>query len=517
MKRNRGFGAPEDIDILSYVLKLKQYWRSFLLAFVIGICGGYYILLKSLPSPSTQAVLEIGFPEIGSGKYPNGNRFDKNDLISTVIIRKAVDAIPELGKSGRWSLESLSHALVLSPVYPLEIQLAVDALSRSAKLSPSDVVANYEKINSYYPSKFTISFHPAPSMPMTLQKKFLEELIKQYSTFVLESRIPLSLHYFQAGQMTGETDNVAAYGYLAAALEEIDDQIATVAKRTSISAINFGGAENVKQSNRVIGNDDEFMRSSTPSNSLLLQKIKMEMASIEHLIFNEKTVSNLDEFRNKLVSDISLLSAEIDIKKRQAEYKISLARIPNEGAPTRIPGENTQKGNGSSTDNIQNVDKTIMGILLSYNSQYYSLMNETNVIFDDISRMEGKLAKLKEHLKLLDAIGPMQNGTFDARNKALSEHLKLVQGYFAAFIDELAGSTKAAYAGYRPPVANSSVMAVMASISLLHVLMAGCGAVLLVMVVHLAKIVISDAEAQRQAAFPAPQEIGGTPKVNIKK
>lgn len=512
MKRSRGFVVPEEIDILSYIIKLKQYWPSFLLAFVVGLCGGYYYLLKTLPLPSTQAVLEIGFPDVSSGKYPNGRQFDKNDLVSINIVRKAVDAIPELGKNGRWTPESLSGMLSLAGVYPMDIQLAFDALSKS-KLAPQDVVSNYEKINGYFPSKFTISFRPSPLMPIPLQKKFLEELIRQYSAFVLESRIPLSLHYGQKGLVPTETDNVATYGYIASALDEIDDQIAANAKKTSLSALGVlsaGSADTAKQQNRASGNDDEFAQLSQAANSITLQKLKMEMASIEHLIFNEKTVPNVDEYRNKLASDISLLSSEIDIKKRQAEYKINLARIPNENAP---------KATANASDNSpQGADKTIMGILLSYNAQYYSLINETNVIFDDISKMEGRLTKLKERLKLFDAVGPVvPSGTYEARNKALSEHIKLAQSHLVALANELADNTKAAYAGYRPPVANSTVLGVIAGISLSKAILAGCAAVLLMMVFHLLKIIINDAESQRQAAFPAPQEVGGVPKANIKK
>ncbi len=508
MKRNRGFAVPEEIDLFIYIVKLKQYWRSFLLAFVIGICGGYYFLLKTLPLPSTQSVLEIGFPEIGSGKYPNGRRFDKNDLVSINLVRKAADAIPELGQNSRWTAETLFNALTPSEVYPMDIQLAVEALSKP-KLSPQDVVANYEKINNYYPSKFTISFRPSPLMPMPLQKKFMEELTKQYSAFVLESRIPLSLHYGQRGLVPTETDNVATYGYIASALDEIDDQIAASAKKTSLSAVNAINAGNSDNKNRASGNDEEFMRLSQAANSITLQKLKMEMATIEHLIFNEKTVLSVDEYRNKLASDISLLSNDIDIKKRQAEYKINLARIPNESAP---------KPNINSSDNTPQVgDKTIMGILLSYNPQYYSLINETNVIFDDISRMEGRLIKLKERLKLLDTVGPMPNGDYEARNKALGEHIKLAQNHLVALVNELADNTKAAYGAYRPPVANSAVLAVTPSISLLKVVLAGFGAVFLTMVFRLLKIIVNDAEAQRREAFPAPQEIGGTPKVNVKK
>lgn len=512
MKRNRGFVVPEEIDILSYILKLKQYWPSFLLAFVVGICGGYYYLLKTLPLPSTQAVLEIGFPEIGGGKYPNGSRFDKNDLVAIKIVRKAADAIPELGQNGRWSPESLANALSLSAVYPMEIQLALDALSK-AKLPPQDVVANYEKVNSYFPSKFTVSFSPSPLMPIPLQKKFLEELIKQYSAFVLESRIPLSLDYGQKGLVPTETDNVAAYGYITAALDEIDDQIAASAKKTSLSAIGAigtGNSDSTKQQNRASGNDDEFARASQAANSITLQKLKMEMASIEHLIFNEKTVPNPDEYRNKLASDISVLTGAIEIKKKQAEYKISLARIPNESAP---------KAAVNSSDNgPQGADKTIMGMLLSYNAQYYSLINETNVIFDDISKMEGRLTKLKERLKLFDTVGPLPGGAYEARSKALGEHIKSAHNHLVALANELANNTKAAYAGYRPPVANSTVLSVTASISLLKAVWAGCAAVLFMVVFHLLKIIVSEAEAQRRrAAFAAPQEIGGAGQVNIKK
>ncbi|MBI5636687.1 MAG: hypothetical protein HZA03_01820 [Nitrospinae bacterium] len=509
MKRDRGFSAPEEIDILSYLMKLKQYWRSFLLAFVVGVCGGYYYLLKTLPLPSTQAVLEIGFPEINSGKYPNGRRFDKNDLVSNNIVRKAADAIPELGQNGRWSSESLSSALSVSEVYPLDIQLAIAALSKP-KLSPQEVVSNYEKINGYFPSKFTISFQPLPLMPMSLQKKFVEELVRQYSTFVLESCLPLAAQYNPKGVMPTETDNVATYSYITAVLDEIDDQAAASHAKKTSSTVNAGNPESAKQQNRSIGNDEEFALLSQASNSITRQKLKMEMASIEHLIFNEKTVPNVDEYRNKLANDISLLSSTIDIKKKQAEYKMNLARIPNESAP---------KTSANLSDNSpQGVDKTVMGMLLSYNSQYYSLINETNAIFDDISRMEGKLIKLKERLKLLDTVGPVPGGTYEARNKALGEHIKLAQSHLAAFINELADNTKAAYAGHRPPVANSAIFSVMASISLLKAILAGCAAVLFLAVFRLLKIVVSEAEAQRRrAAFPAPQEIGGAGQVNIKK
>lgn len=514
MKRSRGFGVPDDINILSYLIKLRLYWRSFLLAFVVGLCGGYYYLLKNIPLPSSQAVLEIGFPDVSAGKYPNGGRFDKNDLISVNIVRKAVEAIPELKQNPRWSPESLSGMLSLTEVYPMEIQVAFDALSSKNKLAPQDVVANYEKINSYFPSKFAISFRPSPLMPVALQKKFMEELIKQYSAFVLDSRIPLALRYGGKGIVTTETDNVAAYGYLAAALDEIDEQIAANAKKMSLNAIGSNPAvavnSDAKQKNFSSGGDDEFMRLSQAANSTTLQKFKTDMAAIEHLIFNEKTVPNPDEYRNKLLSDISWITTEIEIKKRQAEYKISLARIPNESAP---------KATANASDNSpQGADKTIMGILLSYNAQYYSLINETNVIFDDISRMEGKLIKLKERLKVFDAIGPVIPGaTYEARSKILGEHLKLAQGHLLAYANELADSTKAAYSGYRPPVANSTVVGVVAGISLTNAYLAGLAAVLLLMVFRVLKMMIDDAQAQRQAAFPAPQEIGGVSRTNIKK
>lgn len=498
MKRSRGFVVPEEIDILSYVLKLKQYWSSFLLAFVVGVCGGYYYLLKTLPLPSTQAVLEIGFPDIRGGKYPDGNRFDKNDLVSIDLVRKAVNAIPELGQNGRWSPESLARSLSLSPIYPLDVQLALEALARP-KLASQEVVSNFDKINNHFPSKFSISFNPSPLMPIPLQKKFLEELVKQYSGFVLDSRLPLSRSLSQKGAVLTEADNVAAYDYLAAAVDEFDEQIAINAKNASLA----------KQQSRLSGNDEEFARLSQVGNSVTLQKLKREMASIERLILGEKTVPRLDEYRNKLASDISLLSSEVEIKKKQAEYKIKLARIPSENAP---------KVNTMSADNgSQNADKTIMGILLSYNTQYYALINETNVIYDDISRMEGRLTRLKERLHLLNTGGSAPGGAYEARNQALGEHVKLAQGLFTAVGNELAENIKAAYAGYRPPVANSAVSGISAGISPRKAVFAGCAAVFLTMVFCLLKIIVNDAEAQRQAAMPAPQEIGSAPRVNIKK
>lgn len=442
--------------------------------------------------------MEIGFPDISLGKYPDGNRFDKNDLVSIDIVRKTASAIPELGQNGRWSPESLAGALSLSVVYPMDVQLALENLGKP-KMASQEVVSNYDKINSYYPSKFAISFRPSPLMPMPLQKKFLEEMVKQYSAFVLNSRIPISLHYIQKGVASTEGDHVAVYDYLAAAVDEFDEQIAFT---TSIS-------NNAKQQDRPSRNDDEFMRLAHVGNSVTLQKLKREMASIEHLIFAEKTVPNLDEYRNKLASGISLLSSEVDIKKKQAEYKIKLARIPNEAAP---------KANANSADNSpQNPDKTIMGILLSYNAQYYSLINETNVIYDDISRMEGRLTKMKERLHLLNTGGSAPSGAYEARNKALGEHLKLAQALLMGVGNELADNTKAAYAGYRPPVANSAVLSVTAGISLNKVVLAGGLAMFLMVAFQLLKILVNDVEAQRQAAFPAPQEIGGAPKVGIKK
>lgn len=498
MKRSRGFGVSEEIDILSYALKLKRYWASFLLAFVVGIGGGYYYLLKTLPLPSSQAVLEIGFPDIASGKYPDGNRFDKNDLVSIDLVRKAVDAIPELGQNGRWSPESLARSLSLSPVYPLDVQLALEALAKP-KLASQEVVSNFDKIYSYFPSKFAISFRPSPLMPIPLQKKFLEELVKQYSAFVLDSRLPLARPFSQKGVVLTDVDNVATYDYLSAAVDEFDEQLAINAKKTAVA----------KQQNRLSGNDEEFARLSQVGNSVTLQKLKREMASIEHLVLGEKTVPRLDEYRNKLASDISLLSSEVEIKKKQAEYKIKLARIPNEGSP---------KANVNSTDTSpQNADKTIMGILLSYNAQYYALINETNVIYDDISRMEGRLTRLKERLHQLNTGGTAPSGAYEARNKALGEHVKLAQGLLLAVGNELADNTKAAYAGYRPPVAHSAVLGASASISLLKAVFAGCAAVLFTMVFCLLKIIVDEAEAQRQAALPAPQEIGSAPRVNLKK
>lgn len=504
MRRNRGFAVPSEIDVFAYAVKLKQYWRNYVLVFVVGICGGYYYLLKTLSLPSTQAIVEIGFTEVSSGKYPNGRRFDKNDLISINIVRKAFDAIPELGKNGSWSPESLSSALSLSAVYPLDIQLALDALSKS-KLPPQEVVSNYEKINNYFPSKFTVSFSPSPLMPIATQKKFMEELIKQYSEFVLEARIPVSPRYGQSGLASTEVDNVATYNYIASTIEEIDEKIAAAAKKTSLGVFASSGVKSKQDG----ANDDEFEKLSQVSNSITLQKIKMDMASAEHLIFDEKTVPNIAEYRNKLVSDISLLTNDIEIKKRQAEFKISLARIPNESAPK-----------ASATlrdDSPQNPDKTIMGILLSYNSQYYSLINETNVIFDDISRLEGRMTKMKERLKLLDAPNPVLTGTFEERNEALSEHLKMAKSHLAALANELTDNTKTAYAGYRPPVANSAVIGITASISMLKAVLTGIIAVLVVVVFRLLAIMVNDAEVQQKAAFPAPQEIIGMPKVNTKK
>lgn len=377
MKRQRDkFPWPlfeEEFDVAEYFINLGQHKFRFL-AFIFIAVAASFVFFKYIRTARTesQLVVDIGFSSIKQGRYPDGSIFDKNDIVADSILGAVHKNIPALADGKRWSRDGFNDLFLAEGVYPMDIMLAKKALAAGGG-KPEETMANYEKVRSYIPTQYAVSFQPAPLMPESLKNKVFEELVRQYRAEVLNN-------HFLVTQLKEEIYNenasiTANYEGLNKRVRRLNSLVMQTAGRTAERADFYGNSqERVEAAPRWQG-ADEF--------STVLTDLNADISILDTMMLDEKLVPSVDTYRRQLESEIANINFEIKRIEKQADFRLRLAELTK--GSTKDSQITSQMDTGETAPGETSPRKQeghLLSMLLSYAPKYYSMIDETQAMFD---------------------------------------------------------------------------------------------------------------------------------------
>lgn len=377
MKRQRDkFPWPlfeEEFDVAEYFTKLEQHKFRFLAFIFIAVAASFVFFKYIYTTPTeSQLVVDIGFPSIKRGRYPDGSIFDKNDIVADSVLGAVYKNIPALADGRRWSRDGFNNFFLVEGVYPMDIMLAKQALAAGGGRS-EETIANYEKVRNYIPKQYTISFRPIPLMPEAIKSKVFEELVRQYKTEVLNN-------HFLVTPLKEDTYNenasiTANYEGLNKRVRRLNNLVMQTAGRTGERADFYGNSQERLEAAPRWQGADEF--------SAVLTDLNADISILDTMMLDEKVVPSVDTYRRQLESEIANINFEIKRIEKQADFRLRLAEL-TKGTPkdSQIISHADTAETASGSASAQKQEGHLLNMLLSYAPKYYSMIDETQVMFD---------------------------------------------------------------------------------------------------------------------------------------
>ncbi len=437
--------AEDGIDIFQYVTELGAYWKRIV---IITVAAGIVSIVffpteKSIPTSSLE--VEIGFKNINSGKYPDGSVFSKDDFISDAIVGKTFSALNELSSYGL-SLESFKGAFLVKPIYPIDIRLAKKVLeSGGGKLKATEIVEHYDKVRDFVPRNYSVKFSPPVEVPKELKEKALNKIVVEYSAYVKNNRFP----------------NV----YMVESLPKIDSENLSLPMafdqlyKYFISIL----VDVEKKGSTLSGDYNKFTRFTS---SGLMNSIQENLAMLESLIFDEMAIKDVERYKRGQLSLLKNVEIRVEELGKRADFRFKLAKLQ---LPTEITNDIRKNLLVTGADFIDpdimrksaglpdverpNIVSTsaLFGILLSYVSQYYSLMSEAIALFDKKVEMESTLKSVKNKLERIGSVSHAV-GTRDELIKKAEGNVKTIHSQLGEVAEKLDKMVIDYFLEYEPPI-----------------------------------------------------------------
>lgn len=500
MKKHKDsyLNGDDEIDILDFLSKLSRHWKKIVVAGLAGAAAGFVYFSSLVPPPHSELSFEIGFKNINEGKYPDGNAFNKNDVIADNLVENALRKIPEITAGGLWSKASVKGALSVNPIYPMDIQIAKENLSGSAKLKPEEMVANYDKVMKYYPKQYRVSFHPKPEMPRQMQEKFLDTLLGEFRSYVVTNRLPLFLdNNLNVSALIEEKAYSTTYQFFKSTLASITALIDTLSNASVGLA-----SSNLAMLKMGIGNLAK------------LEGAQSSIKDIERLILDDKALPDMVSYQHSLESDIKRLEGTLSMKQKQSDFKLKMAELPLDAQMAETVNksvENREAGTGKLLPGTQSV----LDVLLTFNKEYYTLMRDADTLFKEQTAIENDLKELKERLARVQA--PYRgNRTREERTAELKARLIQTNIAVSELMKEFETNIENAYVKSEPPVTNSFVSHTVDSLSKPKVAALGLFCALLAALAASGTVV---AEGRKEKVRSAEQQVSSLhpgPKISSK-
>lgn len=383
MKRQRDrFPWPlfeEEFDVAEYFTKLGQHKFRFLALVLVAVAASfvYFKYLHKAPAES-QMVVDIGFPGIKQGRYPDGSIFDKNDLVADSILGAVYKNTPALADGKRWSRDGFNNFFVVEGIYPMDIMLAKQALAAGGGKS-EETIANYEKVRNYIPTQYAISFQPSPLMPETLKNKVFEELVLQYRAEVLNSHFLVA--QLKEGAYNENASITANYEGLNKRVRHLSSLVMQATGGTGERVDFYGNSQSRAEAAPRWQGAYEF--------SAVLADLDADVSALDAMMLDEKLVPGVDTYRRQLESEIANINFEIKRIEKQADFRLRLAELTkstSKDSQIISPADTGEMASGAAP--AQKQEGHLLNMLLSYAPKYYAMIDETQAMFDKKADLE---------------------------------------------------------------------------------------------------------------------------------
>ncbi|MBU2591029.1 MAG: hypothetical protein KKC21_03295 [Nitrospinae bacterium] len=165
----------DEIDLFEYVSILLKYWKRLVLAAIVGGLATYLYVVLSLPHNSSTIHIELGH-DIGRAGYADGTDFRKEDLIDKAVLNEVYGKLTNLPiKTPEKFIDSFSVA---------DVEL----------VGSGEQPKNGEKLFDL--NKYIISFSPRKNIPPEEREDILNNLVWEYSDYVVSKHPPVYNHQF---------------------------------------------------------------------------------------------------------------------------------------------------------------------------------------------------------------------------------------------------------------------------------------------------------------------------------
>ncbi len=396
MMKKGGGRHSQNFDNVLYTesfLRLQAYWKRLVVLAVVVICGASLYFIKTLPPLSSNMMLQVGFKSINNGRYPDGSVFNKNDFISHDILKKSYADVGSVMRLDNLSFPLFENSFFVEGVYPLDVQVAKKSLSKTENLKPDEVLANYNKVAHATPSIYMVHFSPPVPLGQKEHEWLLDAVVRNYVDYVNTMRLPASWNGAKLNDVSqAELSPVVRYEQLRdqydsfmAFIQQVDDQ-----KHSLDVEKKSGDAGIVPEQSFALG------APAARSTHVAMPSIVLtEFLQAEHLIYDLKALEDPAMLVSRINSEIAALDAEIAQLDKKAAFRIRLAELPG-----TLYGE---APDSSSAPGDKKMDNTMLGLLLTYTPQYYSLLDAAQNLFDRKLALEKRRETLKMRMARLIA------------------------------------------------------------------------------------------------------------------
>lgn len=418
MKRQRDrFPWPlsgEEFDVAEYFIKLEKHKSRFLILIFLAVAVSFvHFKYFETPEAESQLSLDIGFPSIKQGIYPDGSIFEKNDIVAGAVLDAVYKNIPELADGKRWHRANFDNFFLVEGVYPMDIMLAKKQLASGAG-KPEEIVAHYAKVDKFTPTQFIVSFQPMPLMPESLKSKVFEELVRQYRKQVLDNHFPaLQAREEVFNENASITSN---YDRLNKRVQWLNGLVARFSGGINDRA-DFHGNSGERSGERTDVSRWQGASELTPA----LAELNTEINILDTMILDEKLAPDFETYRRQIEGEISNINFEIKRIEKQADFRLRLAALTKGTASESQAGAQSEAGAVDGSKQIQ--DTRLFDMLLSYGPQYYAMIDDTRTMFDKKVELEQRRDIMQYRLSRLN-VPARANVVKSASQEELVEKLK---------------------------------------------------------------------------------------------
>lgn len=447
MKRQRDrFPWPlfeEEFDVAEYFTRLEKHKFRFFLFIFFAIASSFvYFKYFHIKGTESQLAVDIGFSSIKQGTYPDGSIFEKNDIVADSILSGVYNNIPELADGNRWRRQNFNSFFLVESVYPMDIVLAKKTLT-DGSAKPEETVENYDKVRSYVPTQYIVSFRPVPMMPDSLKNKVFEELVRQFRKEVLEN------HYW------GTQFRREAYNNSASVTANYDGLANRVSRLNTFMRQFAGeaGDQSVSGNSQRRGNLSRWQGATEFTASL--SDLNADIASLDTMMLDDKLLPNVDAYRKQLEAQIANINFEIRRVEKQADFRLRLAELTK---GTSKDGQTLPQVEPASAEGTaQKQQGYFLDMLLSYGPKYYSMIDDTRAMFDKKTDLENQRDIAQYRLNRLNAPSKVTVAK-PVTQEEMAEKLKKIFANLSMLEKNVGDAYRKGMAEYESPISRYVVM-----------------------------------------------------------
>ena len=427
------FIEEDEIDLnelFSKIWRRRRFIASFVLISVLLVLGiSALVYLIKPPVKHYGISVRFNFPSSAQARYPAGQRFSNNDLITSVVLKQVYD-INDIQSQGI-DFASFSSAFTVAP-YAANgqfIQKKYEKLLASKKLSRTDIEAlekQYENEMKAAQTGFAqISYVDNQHLGLSpvIIAKVLNDIPRVWSQVsirdlgVLDLKVP--------GKQFYQPELIEQYEYLQAVQYMLDSvnrfqKILDVLQKDSM-----GGFVRDPQTGLVVS--DLLSR---------LQSLKQfDLVPVYSVIANLGLVKNREQARLYLLNEIELIQDQsAELKQKIRVYKEAMLAYEMHGKDTA----NNAAATTASSGMVQYGDgflSSIVGMVEEKKETEYrqALLNKQIALSMELQELNTKQEKLKRALSILNTNKPGATDAEATYGKKISHINKELEALINAY------------------------------------------------------------------------------------